>query len=68
MKTLREMLHEAGTKYDGHVTNGSLAAQVDAVISWVRGQGWKDCEGYDLADTILFETERPERVKLREKI
>ena len=34
---LRERLAEAGTKYDGHVTNGSLDEQMKVVLEQLRG-------------------------------
>jgi len=32
---LKEELHRAGTVFDGHVTNGSLEAQVQVVNEWL---------------------------------
>lgn len=31
---LRDELTKAGNAYDGHVTNGSLAAQVEVIQDW----------------------------------
>ena len=31
---IRELLHKAGIQWDGHVTNGSLEAQVQVIAEW----------------------------------
>jgi len=35
IEQLREQLTEAGNKFDGHVTNGSIAAQLKLVARFV---------------------------------
>lgn len=35
---MREQLHKAATAFDGHVTNGSLDAQMKVVIAFLENE------------------------------
>jgi len=35
---VREKLHKAGTTYDGHVTNGSLDAQIKVIVEFLESE------------------------------
>jgi hypothetical protein len=35
---MREELHKAGSSFDGHVTNGSLDAQIKAIVAFLESE------------------------------
>jgi hypothetical protein len=39
---MREELHKAGTTFDGHVTNGSLDAQIKAIVDFLESERGPD--------------------------
>jgi hypothetical protein len=42
---MREKLHKAGITFDGHVTNGSLDAQIKVIVDFLESERGPDSGG-----------------------